>query len=86
MKILTKKSIGEKVVGKFTCKTCESEMEVQIQDCDIGRAGDYSGDYESYCGFRCAVCNTFIDVPMKHYETIGLYKQQSAPVELTGQK
>jgi RNase P subunit RPR2 len=82
MKIITRKPLGDKVVGKFTCKKCQSELEVQIKDCRVGSAKDYSGGSDTYVGFTCPVCGNFItDLPGLSYTEVDEYHKTAKAIE-----
>jgi hypothetical protein len=81
MKIITRKQLGDKVVGNFTCKRCKSELEVQIRDCYAGMASDYSGDKDSYVGCKCPVCGNFIDLPGVSYTEVNDYHKTVKAIE-----
>lgn len=82
MKIISRISLGEKVLGVFTCDKCTSKLEVQVKDCEIGMAMDYSGEAESYVGFRCPVCGNFMsNVPGLSYADVEIYHRTAKVIE-----
>jgi len=81
MKIITKAFTGDRIVGKFTCTGCNSELEVHISDCTAGVAGDYSGDREAYVAFRCVVCGKSNPVGLGWYEAVVEYQRVTKAIE-----
>ena len=87
MKIISRKPLGEKVLGVFTCKRCKSELEVQVKDCVVGTATDYSGGSDSYVGFKCPVCSDFMsDLPGLSYSDVDEYHKTAKAIEAQAAK
>ncbi len=87
MKIISRNSLGDKVLGVFTCEKCTSQLEVQVKDCEIGVAMDYAGDKDPYVGFRCPVCGTFMsNLPGLSYSDVENYHKTAKAIEAMEKK
>lgn len=76
MKIITRKPLGEKILGVFKCCKCESELEVHIKDCIFGMKDDHR-----VAGFVCPVCGTWQAPPGLPYEVVNDYHETAKALE-----